>query len=129
MARARWRLRRVERLEALAFEQALTDPAGSSDPDACLLAAMSASGSALDKLQRYAGAARRDYYRAHRELVRNQSAKRKQKNEFALAELEQYLNAPIPSSWLPSKRGLQNEPNFRPGGTRPQPVENLALRL
>src|SRR4051812_41792451 len=59
MARACWRLLRIERLEALAFEQALTDPSGSSDPDACLLAAISASGSALDKLERYAAAARR----------------------------------------------------------------------
>ncbi len=129
MARARWRLLRIERLEALAFEQALTDPAGSSDPDACLLSAISASGSALDKLERYAAAARRDYYRAHRELARTQTAQKKQKNEFALASLEQYLNAPIPDSWLPSKRSVQNEPNSRPANCRPQAVENLALRL
>jgi len=113
----------------LAFEQALTDPAGSSDPDACLLSAISASGSALDKLERYAAAARRAYYRAHRELARTQTAPKKQKNEIALASLEQYLNAPIPDSWLPSKRSVQNEPNSRPANARPQAVENLALRL
>lgn len=128
MARARWRLLRIERLEALAFEQALTDPGGSSDPDARILAAMSASASPLDKLQRYASAARRDYYRAHRELEKAQATKKKQDGAAALAAIERYINAPVPSSRLSPKMPVQNEPNLRPGNARPAP-ENLALRL
>ena len=90
---------------------------------------MSASGGALDKLQRYASAARRDYYRAHRELEKTQSTKKKQDTADAMATLEAYLNAPVPFDWSASKRPVQNEPNLHPGNARPQPSGNLALRL
>jgi hypothetical protein len=68
MIQSRCRLLRIQRLEALAFEQILTEPGSSSDPDARILAAICASGNALDKLHRYAAAAERSYYKALREL-------------------------------------------------------------
>ena len=68
MIQARCRLLRIQRLEALAFEQILTEPGAASDPDARLLSALCASGNALDKLQRYAATAERSYYKALREL-------------------------------------------------------------
>jgi hypothetical protein len=112
MARARWRILRIERLEALAFEQALTDPGSASDPDARILSLLSAAGSVLDKLQRYAAAARRDYYRAHRELQQSLARKTKTQTAAALACLEQYLAAPPPFT-----KPVQNEPNLRPAAT------------
>src|SRR6516164_655863 len=68
MIQSRCRLLRIQRLEALAFEQILTEPGGNSDPDARILAAICASGNALDKLRRYASAAERAYYKALREF-------------------------------------------------------------
>jgi hypothetical protein len=59
MIQSRCRLLRIQRLEALALEQILTEPGSNSDPDARILTAMCASGNALDKLQRYAAAAER----------------------------------------------------------------------
>src|SRR5690242_18671093 len=62
------RLLRIRRLEALAFEQILTEPGSGADPDASILGAIYASGNALDKLQRYAAAAERSYYKVLRDL-------------------------------------------------------------
>jgi hypothetical protein len=123
MARARWRILRIERLQALAYEQALTAPGSASDPDACILTFL-ATGNVLDKLERYAAAARRDYYRAKRELQQSSARNRKAQSAAALACLDRYLSAPVPSS-----KPVQNEPNLRRSETRPDPLDNMALRL
>src|SRR5215831_4125416 len=96
MIQARCRLLRIQRLEALAFEQILTEPGGNSDPEARILAAMCASGNALDKLARYASAAERSYYKALREL--RQSRALQQKSDASAAEnlIHQIMSAPIP---------------------------------
>src|SRR6266498_1830145 len=64
MVQARWKLLRIERLEALAFEQILTEPGGADDPDGRILSAILTSGNPLDKLQRYSAAADRAFYKA-----------------------------------------------------------------
>jgi hypothetical protein len=121
MIQSRCRLLRIQRLEALAFEQILTEPGSNPDPDARILAATCASGNALDKLQRYAAAAERSYYKALREL--RQSRAQNQKSDAAALDnmLKEIIYAPIPgierrAGRTPAEPVLQNEPNFRKAG-------------
>jgi len=131
MIQARCRLLRVQRLEALAFEQILTEPGAASDPDARLLTALCASGNALDKLHRYAAAAERSYYKALREL--RQSRAQAQKSESAALDnmLKQIICAPIPgaergAARTPAKAPVQNEPNFGPHTAPPAAAPRAA---
>ena len=118
MIQARCRLLRIQRLEDLAYEQILTEPGGSSDPDARILVALCSSGKALDKLQRYTAASERSYYKALREL--KQSRAQQKKSEAAAVEnlIHRVMNAPIPGfvprAARPSNAPVQNEPNSRP---------------
>jgi hypothetical protein len=118
MIQARCKLVRFDRLQGLAFEQVLTEPGSSSDPDARILAALGASGNMVDKLERYAASARRAYYQARRELessrVRIQRMETKALNNYMKA----YIFAPTP---IDIKRMKQNEANSR--------ETNPALRL
>ncbi len=124
MVQARWKLDRIRRLEALAFEQMLTEPGSDNDPDARILAAIGRSGNAFDKLQRYASAATRAYNTAHRELKRSLSERTKTQAQSAQAFINQYLDTPKPPKH--EKSDFQNEPNCAPAAAvRP----NLALRL
>ena len=115
MIQARCRLLRLQRLEALAFEQILTEPGSSTDPDARILAAFSASGNALDKLHRYGTAAERSYYKALHELQKSRA--HAQKSESAAIEnlIKQAVFAPIPGftprASRPANTSLRNEPN------------------
>src|SRR5215831_3953258 len=96
MIQSRCRLLRIQRLEALALEQILTEPDSNPDPDARILTAMCASGNALDKLQRYAATAERSYYKALREL--RQSRARNQRSESAALDnmMKAIICAPTP---------------------------------
>jgi hypothetical protein len=118
MIQARCRLLRIQRLEALAFEQILTEPGSGADPDARILAAICASGNALDKLQRYAAAAERSYYKALRELRQSRAQNRKSESAALDNMLKEIIYAPIPGferrAERPSNRPVQNEPIFRP---------------
>jgi len=122
MIQSRCRLLRIQRLEALAFEQILTEPGSNVDPDARILSAVCASGNALDKLHRYAAAAERSYYKAFREL--RQSRAQSQKSESAALDnlMKEIIYAPIPGFEPQAARSanppLQNEPNFRKAGPR-----------
>jgi hypothetical protein len=123
MIQSRCRLLRIQRLETLAFEQILTEPGSNSDPDARILAAMCASGNALDKLQRYAAAAERSYYKALREL-QNSGRLRNEPNRTGHRPLDTghclSQNEPNRTGHRPLDTGhclLQNEPNSR----KPEP--------
>ncbi len=120
MIQARWKLARIERLEAAAFEQILTEPGSADDPDSRILNTLSRSGNPLDKLQRYDAAANRAYNSAHRQLLQTRAAARKDVDKSAQAFIQQYLNTEKP----PKSAPLQNEP--KPAA---RPAENLALRL
>jgi hypothetical protein len=93
MIKARCRLLRIHRLEALAFEQILTEPGSSPDPDARIMAAMCTGGNVLDKLQRYTAAAERSYYRAHRELQNSRRVQNEPKSATPVAP--RYRTNPI----------------------------------
>ena len=130
MIQSRCRLLRIQRLEALAFEQILTEPGGNSDPDARILAGLCGSGNAFDKLQRYTAAAERSYYKALREL--RQSRAQQTKSDTAAAEnlIHELMNAPIPGfvprAARPSNNPVQNEPNFRPAPAAARPPTGAA---
>jgi hypothetical protein len=123
LTESRWRLERIRRLEAIAFEYlALEDDpapgqhssqetpdlratkAGSplsawaTTPDARIVARMAAkTGDPLPLLNRYAVDAERSYYRAHRELSQIESrAKRNEANEAQVWLKEQLQQIPPP---------------------------------
>jgi hypothetical protein len=122
LIQSRCRLLRIQRLEALAFEQLLTEPDSNSDPDARILTAMCASGNALDKLQRYAAAAERSYYKALREL--RQSRAQNQRSESAALDnmMKAIICAPTPGERKAARTPInpvsQNEPNFQKARTQ-----------
>ena len=118
MIQARCKLVRLERLQGLAFEQVLTEPGSAPDPDARLLAALGASGNMIDKLERYAAAARRSYYQAMHELENSRARTQRMETKALNNYIKAYVYAPTP---VERKRMMQNEPN--------SPAVNPALRL
>jgi len=130
MIQARCRLLRLQRLEALAFEQILTEPGSSTDPDARILAAFSASGNALDKLHRYATAAERSYYKALHELQKLRTQRQKSESIALENLITQAVFAPIPGFVPRSQRAqndsLRNEPNSSAQKARPAPSASAA---
>jgi hypothetical protein len=96
MIQSRWKLDRIGRLEALAMEQILTDPAAADDPDARLLGAMSQNNNILDKLARYSAAAERSYYKALRELQAGRVRTHKADVHALDAYIKKFINVPVP---------------------------------
>jgi hypothetical protein len=104
LAQSRWRLERIRRLEAIAFEYLILDENGALDetnPDARIVVRLAGkTGDPLPILHRYAVEAERSYFRAHRELTQIES--RKKRNEASDAQvwlkeqLQQIPLAPLP---------------------------------
>ena len=87
MARSRWKLARIQRLETATFERA----AETGSPE---------DWKALATLQRYAAAAERSYYKAHRELQqgRKDDKQLEHKQSASLSNfIDAYINAPMPN--------------------------------
>lgn len=74
MAAARWRLARIRRIETASFNLMLGD-ADPEHPDTRLAQALLDHGDALSKLERYAAAAERSYYKAHQQLLASTKAR------------------------------------------------------
>lgn len=125
MIQARWKLLRLERLEALAMEQILTDPASSPDPDSAILAAMAKNSSILDKLARYEAAAERSYFKALRELQSSRARNGKADDKAMKACIDKYILGP-----RTSRQPAQSAPAVpqRPNLT-PEEIAHPALRL
>ena len=69
MAQSRWKLARVQRLEACFLEQMLDPAAPPTTPDGRIVANMlKRSNDPLAAFQRYTAAAERSYYKAHHEF-------------------------------------------------------------
>jgi hypothetical protein len=122
LAQSRWRLERIRRFEAIAFELMLEDEtvlvqlgtqtspslsaaeSGAPDsrwatnPDARIVAKIATkTGDPLPILHRYAVEAERSYYRAHRELSQGESrATRNKANEAQVWLKEQLQLIPLP---------------------------------
>ncbi len=103
MIQARWRTLRIHRLESSYLSQTqLDDP--SADPDQAILASMAAKGTdILNAPARYAAAAQRTYYKAHKELREGRRSAIQQEtadHRRGLADVERalsnYINAPLP---------------------------------
>ncbi len=86
MARSRWKLARIQRLETATFARA--SETGSAE-----------DWKALATLQRYSAAAERSYYKAHRELQQGRKDDQQiaHKQSASLSNfIEAYINAPMP---------------------------------
>jgi hypothetical protein len=141
MIYARCRLLRVQRLEDQAYEQILTEPGSAADPDARILAAISQSGNALDKLQRYRAAADRSYYKALRELQASRSRLQKAEKTALENYITKVVFAPVPghherkayhgavNAFTQQQAKLQNEANSSGEKTMAAGQGNPALRL
>ena len=83
MAESRWRLDRTHRFEAVAYEQ-LLDEYDETNPDHVIVRKLThRTSNIMDLLQRYATAAERSYYKAHREFT--QGRKNEKRNEAKVA--------------------------------------------
>jgi hypothetical protein len=97
MVESRWKMARLQRMEAALFQQ-MTSQEPNTDPDAVIVAAMLAgNANAYALLQRYTAAAERSYYKAKRELERERAASAKP--------------APLPVQVI---RSVRNEPKPQP---------------
>jgi hypothetical protein len=99
MAEARWRLARIRLIETAAFDILAGEPAPET-PYARIAEKMIANGGdVLAKLERYASAAERSYYKAHKELMASVTPRRKeQQAERSRSEdamLERILRPPV----------------------------------
>jgi hypothetical protein len=104
LAQSRWRLERIRRFEAAAFEYMLSEDGATlneTNPDARIVAKIaSKTGDPLPILHRYAVDAERSYYRAHRELSQTESRKKRNEANDAQVWLKEQLQqiplAPVP---------------------------------
>lgn len=121
LAQSRWKLDRIERLQAEAVNQMLAATGPAQSPDASIVTALSQPGAVYDRLQRYAAQAERSYHRAHRELTQLRRQLARDRSTALNARLNHILAAPLPDSPLfPAYRNaLQNEAN----PDRPLPAE------
>ena len=75
MVESRWKLARLQRMEAALFQQMTSQDPTNTDPDAVIVAALLAgNANAYASLQRYTAAAERSYYKAKRELERERAS-------------------------------------------------------
>jgi hypothetical protein len=96
MVEARWKLDRIERLQAEAFDQMLAAGEPDHSSDARILAGLSQPTTVFDRLQRYAAQAERTYHRAHRELAQLQKQQAKTQAAALDARLDQIMYGPPP---------------------------------
>jgi len=74
MVQSRWKLARLQRVEAALIQQMVSQDTDRTNPDAVIVAAMLAgNANAYASLQRYMAAAERSYYKAKQELERGRA--------------------------------------------------------
>jgi hypothetical protein len=99
MAEARWRLARIRLIETAAFDLLLGSETPQTPYSRIAEAMVGKGGDLLSKLERYASAAERSYYKAHKELMVSAAPRRKQqaaaqsRQDDAL--LEMFLRPPV----------------------------------
>ncbi len=81
MVEARWRLERTHRFEAIAFEQFLDEYDDSNPDHLIVLKLTNRTSNIMDLLQRYATAAERSYYKAHRELTQGRKDRKTKRSQ------------------------------------------------
>ena len=116
MAKSQWLLARAQRLQAVAYDL-LAGVEDDCDPDVAIVKAMRATNAdIIGRLERYAASAEKSFYKAHRELTKQNEANRTPAAEPKLEAqmIERYINAPLP-----------DHPTCE---NRPRPTD-IALRL
>ncbi len=125
LTQARWKMSRIERYQALAFDQLLDSEIDELNPEARLVAKLAEKTKDLPALlHRYAVSAERSYHRAVRDLTqartresRDQSRELRNKADAAKIWLKESLQA-MPANPLPDfdpdsfAMPQQNEPDF-----------------
>ncbi len=127
MIEARWRIVRVNRLEAAAFDLIL-DPAPPQSPDARIVAHITPKGGdILGVLQRYAAAAERSYHKNYRELLHGRQVSQRVEQKAVNNSIKNAIFAPMPAPPEPIGFASQNAPNPKPFAA--ETLGNPALRL
>ncbi len=109
LAQSRWRLDRARTLEALALDQiAAAAESDETNPNCRILAHLGPN--ALTTLNRWATAAEKSYYRAHRELTHARSREKRNEANDAQVWLKQRLEAFRTPAAAPAPAPVQNEP-------------------
>lgn len=130
MAKSKFKLYRIERLESAALDEILADP--TAGPDAQILTTLKAGNNVLDKLHRYQAAAERSYYKAHRELQAGRAAGAAKQNEANAFIVDALFNGPVRPR--PARKSaaettpVQNEPKPAARPVRAM-AASAALRL
>jgi len=118
MAQSRWRLRRIQRFETAVLDQMLENGIQTPDPDRRIAAKlMLGGGDALSSLHRYATAAERSYYKAHKELIASKAIVQNEPNTASPLRPVRTTIRAFSSEDRTSEHtdcpAVQNEPNFR----------------
>jgi hypothetical protein len=99
MAEARWRLARIRLIETAAFDLLLGSETPQTPYSRIAEAMVGKGGDLLSKLERYASAAERSYYKAHKELMVSAAPRRKQQAAVQSRQndalLEMFLRPPV----------------------------------
>ena len=111
MAKSQWLLARAQRLQTVAYDL-LAGAQNEADPDTAIVNAMrSSNADIIGRLERYAASAERSFYKAHRELTKQNEANLVRTSEASI--IEHIVNAPLPDHPRCENRpsSVQNEPN------------------
>jgi hypothetical protein len=99
MAESRWRLARIRLIETAAFDLLLGAETRQTPYSRIAEAMAGKGGDILPKLERYASAAERSYYKAHKELMASTEPRRKQQAAAQSRQndalLETFLRPPV----------------------------------
>ncbi len=126
MIASRWKLARIERLEAEAYDKIMESGFGPECPDRRVLNELTEPGNILDKLQRHSATAERSFYKALREFtqLRAKQQKSKEQNEANAAETWlQDLIAQTPDVHDPWISGSSTSPHPAAVNTEGKPAE------
>ena len=128
MIEARWRIVRVNRLEAVAFDLIL-DPAPPESPDARIVAHITPKGGdVLSVLQRYSAAAERSYQKNYRELLHGRQVSQRVEQKAINNSIKNAIFAPMPAPPPPIGFASQKA-QTAPTTSAAEALGNLALRL
>ncbi len=116
LAQSRWKMQRIERLQAEALDQILESGDPEQSPDAAVVTALGKPGSAFDRLQRYSAQYERTYFRASRELAEIARQRVKDRRTAVNGQIDRIMNGPLPNGAPKNacQSALRNEPNPAP---------------
>ncbi len=98
-----WRLRRIQRFETAVLDQMLENGIQSPDPDRRIAAKLLlGGGDALSSLHRYATAAERSYYKAHKELIASKALVQNEANSASPLQPARARKRPLHQRMAPA---------------------------